>query len=500
MKKSVVAAIDLGAESGRVASVEFDGEKFAMEVHHRFPNAPRTVDGILRWDYQALSSEILEGLGRVGRAYSEVGSVGADTWGLDFGLFDADGTIVDDPSCYRDPRNVSQFGRALHKVGAQRMYAATGIQLNEINSIYALMDDAQHHPERLQSASNLLMMPDVFHHMLSGSTVTEFTIASTSGLFDMATKTWATTLMDELGLPIHMLPEVVMAGTDVGRLLPQYRTGGLANARVTLPPGHDTASAVVAIPFEGPDEAFISSGTWSLVGVVREQPMITEATQRANLTNEGGYAGDVRLLSNVMGLWLLQCCRRQWASEGFEVDYASLADAARREPALTTIINPNAVDFLAPGDMPERIREYCRRNGLHVPESMAAMARCIVDSLALSYRHSLSEIAAATGRRITAINVVGGGVNNALLQQATADATGLLVRCGAAEATALGNAGTQFIALGEMSDVDEVRRVIAADFAGQSYEPRGDPRWDEAATGFERLVRIDLARRGLQPI
>jgi rhamnulokinase len=497
MKKSVVAAIDLGAESGRVAAVSFDGEKLSLEVAHRFANAPRSVDGVLRWDYRGLSKEILHGLALVGACHAEVGSVGADTWGLDYGLFNDQGTIIDDPSCYRDPRNVVQFGRALRQVGADRMYTATGIQLNEINSVYALMDDAKNHPERLRSAAKMLMMPDVFHHLLSGSDVTEFTIASTSALFDMSANQWATSLMDELGIPTHMLPEVAMAGTDVGQLQAQFRTGGLSRTRVILPPGHDTASAVVAVPFEGADEAFISSGTWSLVGVICGRPMITAATQRANLTNEGGYQGDIRLLNNVMGLWLLQCCRRQWASEGHDVDYGTLAEAAGREPGLVSIINPNAVDFLAPGDTPQRIRDYCRRNGITVPESMGAMARCIVDSLALSYRHSLTEIAAATGRRLTAVNVVGGGVNNSLLQQATADATGLPVRCGAVEATALGNAGTQFVALGEMTGVEDIRTVIKRSFGRRVYEPQSDPRWDEAAAVFDKLVRIDLGRRGL---
>ncbi|WP_449374444.1 FGGY-family carbohydrate kinase [Arthrobacter psychrolactophilus] len=280
-------------------------------------------------------------------------------------------------------------------------------------------------------------------------------------------------------------------------MLEQYRTGGLSKTRIILPPGHDTASAVVAVPFEGGDEAFISSGTWSLVGIVLDKPLITEATRRANLTNEGGYTGDIRLLNNVMGLWLIQCCRRQWLSEGHDVDYASLVEAASLEPALTSVINPNAVDFLAPGDTPSRIREYCQRNGIEVPKTIPAMTRCIIDSLALSYRNSLEEIQTATGRTLTRIHVVGGGVNNTLLQQATADATGLPVRCGAAEATALGNAGTQLVALGALSGLEEIRQVIKSSFSSRTFEPRPDSRWDQAAEEFAKLVKIDLARRGL---
>ena len=497
MSKAVVAAIDLGAESGRVATAEFDGQHLALEVYHRFPNAARSVDGILRWDQAGLSQEIISGLAKAGSCYNHIASVGADTWGLDYGLYGANGSLLDDPSCYRDPRNVKQFRRALDVLGPAHLYSATGIQLNEINSLYSLMDDAQNHPERLSKARNLLMMPDVFHHMLSGSTVTEFSIASTTGFFDMTTKEWALPLLEELGIPTHMLPEVAMAGTDVGALLPEYRSGGLAKTRVTLPPGHDTASAVAAIPFRGPNEAFISSGTWSLVGAVVERPLINEATRIANLTNEGGYLGDIRLLNNVMGLWILQSCRRQWAAEGTDLDYATLAQLAAAERPLRTIINPNAVDFLAPGDMPARIREYCIRNNLHVPESIPAMARCIIDSLALGYRNSLFQISAVTGQPITTINVVGGGINNALLQQATADATGIPVRCGAVEATALGNAGTQLIALGEIANLSELRDVVSSNFEGQTYDPHPDPRWEEAAADFDRLHILDLARRGL---
>lgn len=497
MTNAVVAAIDLGAESGRVAAVAFNGESFTLDVAHRFANAPRIVDGVLRWDFGNLSTEVLRGLALVGASNTEVRSVGADTWGLDYGLFDEAGALLQDPSCYRDQRNVVQFARALELVGAERLYSATGTQLNEINSVFSLMDDAENQPGRLAAASKMLMMPDVFHHLLSGSTVTEYSAASTTGFFDMRTKQWAVDLMDELQIPHHMLPEVVAAGTDVGRLQEQYRTAGLAKTRVILPAGHDTASAVVAVPFENQDEAFISSGTWSLVGVERDTPLITDGTRNANLSNEGGYDGGIRLLNNVMGLWLLQSCRKQWLAEGHSVDYAGLVEAARHEPALVSVINPNAVDFLAPGDTPGRIRDYCRRNGITVPDSIPAMTRCILDSLALSYRHSLNEIADATGRTLRAIHVVGGGVNNTLLQQATADATGIPVRCGSSEATALGNAGTQLVALGELSGLEEIRSAIKNGLVERVYEPRADTRWDHGAEDFTKLVHLDMTRRGI---
>ena len=328
--KATVAAVDLGAESGRVARVGFDGERLTLDVVHRFTHTPREVDGVLRWNLATLEGGIRDGLGTLANGDTEIASVGVDGWGVDYGLIDATGNLVDEPTCYRDGRQVVAFDQALDTIGAHRLYQATGVQIIPINTVFALASDARILPDRLEKASSLLMLPDVFHHLLSGSRVTEYSAVSTTGCYDMAGNAWATGLLDELGVPTHMLPEVVQPGTDVGPLLPQLASGRLKTTRVVMPPGHDTASAVVGTPLAHPDGLYISSGTWSLVGIEVPDPVISDDTQERNITNEGGYAGTIRLLRNVAGLWLLQACRRVWAAEGRTYTYPELVATRRR--------------------------------------------------------------------------------------------------------------------------------------------------------------------------
>jgi len=493
---TTVAAVDLGAESGRVATVSFDGAKLDLQVHHRFANTPAVRNGYLRWDVDHLWTQIQHGLGTLAAGDVDIAAVGVDTWGVDYGLIGASGELLDDPICYRDDRNARSYDQAMAILDPADMYDATGIQIMQINSLFGLMADVREQPERLDKADKLLMIPDVFHHLLSGSTVTEYTGASTTAAFDMATGTWATGLLDRLGVPTHMLPEVVAPGTDVGSVIGGLGRGRLAGSRVIMPPGHDTASAVVAVPFAHPSGLFISSGTWSLAGVELPHAVITPETRLANLTNEGGYAGTIRLLRNVMGLWILQECRRQWAREGTELSYAELADLAAAEPAAVSLINPDLNDFLAPGDMPNRIREYCAARGEVVPQSIGQVARCVVDSLALSYRATVNDIGLATGVRPPTVNIVGGGSNHVLLSQMTADACGIEVHCGPVEATALGNAAVQLAALGEISSLAEIREVIAATSEITVYQPTSTDLWDEAAVRFTELVIRDRNTAG----
>jgi rhamnulokinase len=493
-----VAAVDLGAESGRVVQVDFDGEHLDSREISRFTHAPVPVDGILRWDLDHLTRAITDGLGALGGDGALVASVGVDAWGVDYGLLGADGVLVDLPTCYRDPRQLPAMDEALATVGRERLYRSTGVQLNEINTMFALMSDART-TTRLDDAAGLLMMPDVFHHLLSGSRVTEFTAASTTGLYDVAARRWVTDLADELGIPARVLPEVVPPGTDLGQVIGTLGDGPMAGTRVIAPAGHDTASAVVATPFPEPGALFISSGTWSLMGVEVPRPVVTPESQAANLTNEGGYAGTTRLLRNVIGLWILQECRRTWAGQGVELSYAELTELADREPALRSFINPNARDFLGRGDMPARVQAYCRRSGQPVPESPAAIARCVVDSLALSYRTTAEDITAVTGTAPQAICVTGGGARNRLLAQATADATGLPVLCGPVEATALGNAATQLVALGELGGIADIRALIAHTTDLRIWSPRADPRWEQAAARLREMTQDDDRQRGLIP-
>lgn len=496
MSARTVAAVDLGAESGRVAAATFDGERLSLEVVHRFTHTTHMEDGTLRWDLPTLWRGVRAGLSALDAAGGQVDSVGVDAWGVDYGLLGQDGRLVDTPTCYRDERNVAAMHAALAEVGSEELYNSTGVQIIAINTLFALLSDVREHPGRLAAARSLLMMPDVFHYLLSGSTVTEYTAASTTAALDMRTGAWAWELLDRLGIPRRLLPEVVAPGTDVGALRGGY-TGALSGSRVIVPPAHDTASAVVGTPLREPGELYISSGTWSLVGVEHPRAVISPESRRANLTNEGGYAGTIRLLRNVMGLWILQGCRRQWAGEGLTLGYAEIAHLASQEPGLASIINPDAETFLAPGDLPERVRDYCRASGQPVPESVGAVARCVIDSLALSYRRVAADITRAVGAPPPAVAIVGGGSSHTLLSQLTADATGLPVRCGPVEATALGNAAVQLAALGELDGLDEIRRVVAASAQLVEYEPRSRDDWDAAAARLDDLVREDRARSGV---
>jgi len=495
MTATRVAAVDLGAESGRVACVSFDGERLDLEVVNRFPHRPSRIDGVLRWDMPTLWGGTQDGLSQLARRQDPVTSVGVDAWGVDYGLLDAAGDLVDAPTCYRDPRQSAQHERALAIVGRERLYAATGVQIMPINTVFGLMSDAQTTPRRLERAATLLMLPDVFHHLLSGTTATEYTAASTSGCYDMTRNAWATDLLDELGVPAHLLPDVVAPGTDVGPLLGELATGALRGARVIEPPGHDTASAVVGTPLADPHGLYVSSGTWSLVGIETPSPVVSTDTQQRNITNEGGYAATIRLLRNVAGLWLLQSCRRAWATQGKQYTYPDLVALAEREPGLVSIVNPDAPGFLDGEDMPTRIQKYCATTGSTVPETPGQIVRCALDSLALSYRTVVDDLMTVTGNPIPSVNITGGGSNNALLSQLTADATGLPVHCGPVEATALGNAATQLVALGELSDLSDIRRVVAGSTQLTTYTPRPSSAWPDAYERFGHLVARD---RGLR--
>ena len=497
MSRLTVAAVDLGAESGRVAAVEFDGERLHLRVHHRFQNGAAQSAGRLRWDVDGLWKEISSGLASLA-GQVDVAAVGVDTWGLDYGNYAGDGQLLEQPVAYRDRNRIEAFAWALEKIGSAALYEHTGIQLMEVNSLFGLIADAHSRPEILAKTRRLLMMPDVFHNLLSGSTVTEYTIASTTGMFDVRSKSWATGLLERVGIPTHFLPEVVASGTDVGPVVGELAEVGLSRARVILPAAHDTASAILAIPDAGPETLFISSGTWSLVGVVVEEPVVNEASRRANLTNEGGYGTTVRLLRNVMGLWVLQECRRQWMREALDIDYQSLVQLALAEPPLRSLIDPNVTEFLAPGDMPARIRAHCRRMGFPVPKSVGQVARTVIDSLALSYRLAMEDIVEVTGVPITTIAVVGGGSNNELLQQCTANATGCPVVCGAVEATALGNAAAQLVALGEFDGVEQVWTAVRASVERRIFQPQESARWDDVAARFRGMTTIERRKHGFE--
>jgi rhamnulokinase len=489
-----VVAVDLGAESGRVVLGRFDGSRVALEELHRFSTPPRQDDGHLRWDLHRLWSEIQTGLAGAG-AVGTVDAVGVDSWGVDYGLLGRDGELLGDPVSYRDPRTAGMLAEAVGRVGRERLYLATGIQIIEINTIFQLLAEAR--TGSLGQAERLLLIPDLFHHLLSGAAVAEYTVASTTGAYDMAGNRWATDLLDELGIPTHMLPEVVDAGTDLGPV--RTELPGFAAARVIAPPSHDTASAVVGVPLSGADAAYVSSGTWSLVGVETGEPVVNEAAMAANLTNEGGAFGTIRLLRNSAGMWLLQESRRQWVREGRDYSYEELVRLATQAPSGVSIVNTDHPEFAAPGDLPARIRAYCRRTGQPAPADEAALVRCVLDSLALGYRRTVEDLTAVTDRAVPAVHIVGGGSRNRLLNQAVADVTGLPVIAGPVEATALGNVVVQLIALGELADLTQAREVVRAGAGPEirRFEPSAADRLAGQYDRYRELVAADRLEVGV---
>lgn len=480
-----VAAVDLGAESGRVARVAFDGERLTLGETHRFEHLPEPADGKLRWDLEGLWGNIADGLAAVA-ANGSPAAVGVDAWGVDYGLLDGAGELVERPTSYRGTERVDAYDRAIERWGGAGFYAASGIQVMPINTVFGLLADLDLTPELVGRAERMLMLPDLFHHRLSGATVTEYSAASTSGLLDMRDGRWSAELLDRVGIPERLMPEVAQPGTDLGPVIGALADRGLAGTRVILPAAHDTASAVLGLADRPASTMYISSGTWSLAGVTLPAPIISETSQALNLTNEGGPYGTIRLLRNLMGLWILQECRRQWRREGLELSYDDLVAAASAEPALVSVVDVNDTEFLAPGDMPERIRRHCAEHGQPVPQTPGAVARVAIDSLALGYRRTAQLLAELTGVPITDVAVIGGGSRNALLQQATADALGVPVTCGPIEATALGNAAVQLSALGELGGIDEIAAAIRASEPTTTFEPRDRHPWSAAADRLER--------------
>ncbi len=480
-------AADLGAESGRVVVGTFDGERLTLEDAHRFPNVPVTLAGTLYWDFLRLFGDILTGLRRAG-AGGAVTSVGVDTWGVDFGLLDDRGRLLADPVHYRDARTSGMPALAFPIVPRDEIYRATGIQFMSINTLYQLLTMVRAKDPLLRLADRLLLMPDLFHHFLAGAAVGEYTIASTSQCLDPFARDWARPLLDRFGIPTGILPELVPPGTALGSLRAELAEAtGLGDTRVVAPASHDTASAVVGAPLTpGGTTAFLSSGTWSLVGLEVRAPVVTDATLTLNLTNEGGAAGTIRLLSNVMGLWLVQESRTALWPTGDAPSYDELAALAEAAPAFTAFVDPDDERFLRPGNMPERIRTFCRETGQSVPGDTGTLMRVILESLALRYAMAVDDLAAASGHPIDGLHIVGGGSSHRLLCRLTAGATGLPVRAGPAEATAIGNLAVQAISAGELRDVAEARELVARSFTVASYEPAGD--WGEARARYAALI------------
>lgn len=482
-----VLAFDFGASSGRAILGRFDGAKITLQETHRFANEPVQAQGRLQWDVLRLLHETRQGLAK-SYAAAPYASFSIDTWGVDYGLLDARGRLLENPVHYRDGRTAHAIEEVCARIPRQALYARTGTQLIHFNTLFQLHVAQQEQPQLLALADRLLFMPDLLAYFLTGEKYSEFSIASTSQLLSPGAMQWNTGLLAQLGLPSRLLGPLVDAGARLGGLTDETcELCGIPPAEYIACCAHDTASAVAAVPQPQGGALYISSGTWSLMGVERRAPLLTAPAAQANVTNEGGYGRSIRLLKNIAGLWLLQECRRQWRKEGLEFSFADMAQAALAAPAFARIIDPDDPCFMAPGNMPARIADYCRCHGMTPPQTIGETLRCVYESLAARYALTLGTLQQLTGLRYPAIHIVGGGCQDRVLSQWTADACGLPVSCGPVEATATGNLMVQLIALGELEDLSQGREMVARSFAPVTYAPHPAPQWDEALARLAAL-------------
>jgi rhamnulokinase len=488
----VYLAIDLGAESGRVMAAIWNGSQLRLEEIHRFGNGPVALGGTIRWDVLRLWSEIQHGLALAVKKFGkQIISVGVDTWGVDFVLMNKQEEILGQPYHYRDARTNGLMKRAFRKVSRAEIFAQSGLQFMELNTLYQLFAWQKYSPEILDAADTLLFMPDFFHWCLCGAKKAEFTVASTSQFVHPLKRNWSLPLLKKLDLPAHFLPGIVPPGTELGgiRKALAERTN-LAGVKVVAPPSHDTASAVAGVPTANTGRAnwaYISSGTWSLMGVEVKQAVLSPRALELNMTNEGGLDGTYRLLKNIMGLWLVQECKRSFHAVGRKYDYAQLVQTAAKAKPLRSLVNLNDPRFLNPPDMPKAIQKFCRETKQPVPKTDGELIRCCYESLALKYRETLDSLEELAGDKIEMVHIVGGGSRNTLLNQFTADACQRPVAAGPVEATAMGNLLTQVRASGELGSLSEMREVVRKSSSVKYCEPISTPAWSKAAERFAAL-------------
>jgi rhamnulokinase len=458
-RKLNLAAVDLGAESGRVMLARFDGKTITLEEAHRFPNIPVNANGILHWDALRLWYEIKLGIRAAAKLTDgKLSSVGVDTWGVDFGLLDANDQLIGNPIHYRDTRTNGMLDWVFERAPREKVYARTGIQFNQINTLFQLAAMVKQRSPMLEIGKSFLTIPDLIHFWLCGVKANEYTNATTTQCLDARTRDWARDLLDQVGIPSQIFCDVIPPATKLGMMRSTVAEEiGIAPIPVIAPATHDTGSAVAAAPITT-DSIYISSGTWSLMGIESDAPIIDNKAFTYNVTNEGGVNGTIRVLKNIMGLWLLQECRRVWAGQGRAYDYSQL-EAMARESKTSAIVDVNDARFLSQGDMPARIREFCVETNQPPPEIDAEIARCVLNSLANEYRIVVEQLDDLTGKRQDSIHIFGGGSQNVLLNELTAKATGRQVFAGPVEATALGNAIAQLVALGELVSFDEGREL-----------------------------------------
>lgn len=486
-----ILAFDLGAESGRAILGHFDGSALELEEVHRFANGPVPVFDHLYWDVLRLFGEMREGLRLYRQEHgAQLDSIGVDTWGVDFALLGRDDILLENPHHYRDPRTDGMMEAAFARVPREEIFTHTGAQFMKLNTLYQLLAMQHSRSPVLEAAQSLLMMPDLLNFYFTGRKVCEFTDATTTQFYDPVNGRWATGLLEKLDLPTHLLGELIEPGSIVGDLLPAIREdAGLDPVQVIAPATHDTASAVASIPTATSHYAYISSGTWSLMGAELREPRVDAEVLGHNFTNEGGVGHTFRFLKNIMGLWLVQESRRTWEREGHTHSYSELTALAEQAPAFTAVIDPDAEPFLPPGDMPDRIRQYCTEHDQPAPPNEGTLVRVVLESLALRYREVLASLEQILDRRMECIHVVGGGIQNELLCQFTADATQRPVIAGPMEATAIGNLMVQALGLGDVGSVEEARDVVRNSFQPKTFHPGDAGAWDAAYERFKALPR-----------
>lgn len=485
-------AFDLGAESGRSVVGSLHGGKLSLEVTHRFPNTTGRINGHLHWNLLDQWEQIKTGLRKSisdGGTHREIAGVGVDTWGVDFGLIAKTGELLGLPFHYRDNRTDGTLARTFRKLARERIYDATGIQIMQLNTLFQLIAMRESQSALLDQAETLLFMPDLFNYLFTGERKSEFSIASTSQMIDARTGQWATAMLKTLDLPTKLLPTIVPSGTVIGPIMETVAKEIGCGAIPVIAPGcHDTASAVAAAPATGDDWCYISSGTWSLMGVEINQPILNDKAMKLNYTNEGGVGNTIRFLKNIMGLWLVQECRRAFTREGHEHSYAELTGMAARSKPLRSLISPDHAPFAQPGEMPAKIEAYCRQTGQPVPGTRGEFVRCCLDSLAMTYRQTLEGLESVLGKKIRVIHIVGGGAQNELLNQMTADACSRPVIAGPIEATSIGNVLVQAMASGDIATLADARAIVKTSFDVKTHEPADTGKWDE---GYERFKKLN---------
>lgn len=488
MEKRVLA-FDFGASSGRAIIGIFDGETIRLEEVHRFENTPVQMCGTLYWDLPRLFHEVKQGLVKAAQS-GGFDSLAVDTWGVDFGLIGKDGHLLELPVNYRDSRTAGMLDKAFELIDKERFYKITGNQFMEINTAFQLLSLKLQRPEMLKNADALLLMPDLFGYLLTGKKRAELSIASTTQMMNAVNRSWSETVLDALGIPKNILPEICMPATELGELSEEIcRELDIPSAKVISVCGHDTQCAAAAAPTEEKDFIFISCGTWSLFGTETDEPVINEKSSELNITNETGYGGKTTFLKNIIGLWLIQESRRQFRREGKEYSFADLEKLALECEPFKCFIDPDAPEFVPVGNIPERVREYCRRTNQPVPESVGEVMRCIYESLALKYRLTFDEIRECTGKEYRKIHLVGGGTKDGMLCRMTAAACNCDVAAGPIEATAYGNIAMQLIAVGAIPDIKTARQIIAKSDNVKLYSPENTEEWERAYKKYLDIIR-----------